>query len=354
MTYLACQTDEQMVLAQSISLSGLWWSGLESFGEEDLQMGIGWQLSGIGLEPDDWDVNIQQVQGQSTYWVDLTINFPYDNSCFQYINSQLSSEWPFVVQLSQLTQNPSHVALFTDSILDFANWERLYSINQETLLLDSLIVSGQRSISFTGDATSISDIAYFAFALEHPEIIETIDVMPNGRLRYGQYLNGRWHAVSDLGSVARCQWCHEGKLLDLQTQTDFEGYTPYDAFSDTVSYHNELIRVRHDVRFPEENLLNLSLHAAGEILVEHYLNPNLKSLMIELDLDQNSVMKWLELAGIESHFHNEYPSWGEVYKRSEVNQALEKPSLIPMAVRDWDETRWPSFIPLEDCINGDG
>ena len=118
--------------------------------------------------------------------------------------------------------------------------------------------------------------------------------------------------------------------------------------------HNALITAWHDTRYPNGQLLNLSHHASGEIIVEHYLYPNLDSLAIELGLDESGVQEWLDNNGIESQFHSEYPSWGEVYRRSEINRVLGEIDVIPMTVRSWDLTVWSSLIGLDDCNNEDG
>ena len=202
-TYLACESVEPKVQRPDLTLNGYWWSGLDSFEGEDFKDGLQWQLAGIGLEPDDWTLRMSHEADSQLYWIELSIH-DVDNNCISQLFDQINPDWPFAVQLSLLTQHPEHVALFTKPYLSLSEWEVQYSINQETLLTESLIASGNRSVSFNDGAALIGDIAYRAYSMDHPEMVETIDVMPNGRLRYGLYQNGDWNSTSDLGSVAGC------------------------------------------------------------------------------------------------------------------------------------------------------
>ena len=110
-------------------------------------------------------------------------------------------------------------------------------------ITESLLVDGERLDHYTEAPGSTAAIAHLveegigAIADGSFEAVETesIDVLPNGMLRYAVYDEAGelapWGQASPAGQPGRCLWCHEDHLQPgLASNPGAEGYVPTATF----------------------------------------------------------------------------------------------------------------------------
>lgn len=328
-------------------IQGTWVESETDMGKKEFEVGLGWLLGGIALQPSDWELQIFPSDRPFMHEILIEINQGalQNTECVERIIKDLPVDQNIAVPLAFLTQHPRHVSLILDQSTTLEEWESEFKTPDTTLILDSLVLEQSREVHFNSGASSLVKVAFKAQVLGGESgHTETIDVLPNGRMRFGLYdSSSELVPSSELGSVGQCQWCHEGKLLDLQEQPDTIGYSPYQTFTETIVIQNDLIVEQHDAIYSGGLLLDLEVHGYGERIFEAYLHPSLNYLSREFDWSEQQVSSWLSENEINGEAHLEYPSWGSTYQRSAILSANGEDLTMPMNTRSWPIDDWPSL-----------
>lgn len=182
----------------------------------------------------------------------------------------------------------------------------------------------------------------FTVSQIEPVEFETIDVMPNGQLRYGIYENGNLISganpvFSAGGKPSKCMWCHESVFLpNFSSTKPFSGYVSGQAFNDTMAYHNkELTELRAELN----SMFDYSKrkeHTQMELIYIRFYEPSATRLANEWGISIDDVKS--RLASLKTHIHHEFPELGDLYYRDEVDPFAPFSSLSsPKKMRETED-----------------
>ena len=169
---------------------------------------------------------------------------------------------------------------------------------------------------------------------------ETIDLMPNGQLRFGIYDKaGNLKAAADTvytlgGKPGKCQWCHEKSVLPLYfPSVDFAGSLTRAEFLQDVAQAQALIDAFRSTLHTDITYQNPQDHRFAELLTICFLEPSARRLALEWGISQADAE--LKLAGIPTHGYAEYPFLGQLYHRAEVAHLAPFSSVeVPESARE--------------------
>ncbi len=207
------------------------------------------------------------------------------------------------------------------------------------LLSSSGVAKEQRIISFN-IPQKWEDIAFVGKEAEGktihlnvpPEAFETIDLMPNGQLRFALYgKNGTLESHADTslteaGKPGKCQWCHEKHLQPIFYPTeDLPQSIKKEEFLEYVSQAQSLIDQYRTTLQTDITYQNPQDHTYAELLYITFLEPSLERVANEWGMSAEEVAA--KLASFPTHGYREFPHLGQqLYHRKWID------SLAPYAV----------------------
>lgn len=169
---------------------------------------------------------------------------------------------------------------------------------------------------------------------------ETVDIMPNGQLRYGVFdadgnrINAADATHSSAGKPAKCIWCHESIIQPLfNPQKDFPNFLAYAELKqklaeDNQAFHNQKVALQTGVDF-----LKNTQNTQTELLYIAFMEPSAERLSLEWALPMAQVQNLL--IGLPTHTHKEFPFLGVLYDRNQVEHLAPKKGLpVSSAVRE--------------------
>ena len=169
---------------------------------------------------------------------------------------------------------------------------------------------------------------------------ETIELLPNGQLRFGIFnVNGNRKPSADpshsnAGKPAKCMWCHESTINQLFTpQLDFTGYLNASQLQNTLigfrdSHHNLKIALTNGVDFSQTQQ-----HTLTELLYISFMEPSANRLSLEWNLPLNQVQNLL--SSLSTHQYDEFPFLGNLYYRNDIeNLAPFQGLFVSSSVRE--------------------
>jgi hypothetical protein len=172
------------------------------------------------------------------------------------------------------------------------------------------------------------------------EEYETIELLPNGQLRFGIFdangnrENNANEAVTNAGKPAKCMWCHESVISQMYTeQDDFSGYLSFVDFQNTLidyrsSHHQLKTTLTNGVDFTKTQQ-----HTLTELLYISFMEPSAERLSIEWNMPLAQVQSLL--AGLPTHVHDEFTFLGTLYNRNDLeNFAPFKGLSVSTSVRE--------------------
>lgn len=151
---------------------------------------------------------------------------------------------------------------------------------------------------------------------------ETLDVMANGQFRYAVYdTDGALlpaGVLSPAGTPGKCAWCHE---LTIQAGTaenaSAPGYLDYSAWMEArADAHAQLTSLRSALS-TSVDYETISVHEAGERLVEGFLLPDAARVAAEWGVTEAEVIAAL---GEGTEVQEEF-GWEDRYLRADVDAA---------------------------------
>jgi hypothetical protein len=152
---------------------------------------------------------------------------------------------------------------------------------------------------------------------------ETIELLPNGQLRFGVY-NASGNRISSAnpshstaGKPAKCMWCHESTISQLfSPQNNFLGFLTASELQNTLvgyrqSNKNMKLQLTNGVDFSQ-----LQQHVFTELLYISFMEPSAQRLSLEWGLPLQQVETIL--SNLPTHVYGEFPFLGNLYHRNEV------------------------------------
>ncbi len=240
--------------------------------------------------------------------------------------------------------NPKHYYAIVDISETFKRFKQNYVFSESKGYINNSSVSNvHRIISFS----NISKTNNQAFISAEIDSItkdtleyETMEVMPNGQLKFGVYdVNGNLKDAASreftrAGTPAKCIWCHEVVVQPLyKTQQNQKGYLDYLKLDDTLTYFNNKLQKYQDKLWVDESFTNKKLHTELELLYISFMEPSAERISKEWQMPLDKVRQ--KLAHLKTHKHVEFPFLGDLYHRKDIDAlAPYKVIKAPKSIRE--------------------
>lgn len=344
---LACGRDApDTVEADALEIPLRWLAGGVLDDWDAARAGLWWSLSSMGALPPATEaaLRIETQRGDEVlFWLDLEA-VGFSDAALPTVEAIAAEVWadPSVQRhggmdvgrfLMRSLHEPWRYYALTGACESLAQWSVQQGADEMATyaVTDSLLVDGNRLIGFHEAPQGIDGIAFQALELSGAveqahaiDEIEVIDVMPNGRQRYAIYgVDGALHpaadpAVSPAGQPGKCLWCHEGALMVGQPNPPVDGHTPYETFADAMAEQAALLADHRQSLATSVDFEDRDVHMWGELLVEAFLHPTVDRVAVEWGVSTTMVAG----LGLPQHTSEEYPEWGPVFARADVDAAL--------------------------------
>lgn len=199
-------------------------------------------------------------------------------------------------------------------------------------ITESMLVDGDRLVTFQPATGSLDDIAFVALDGEgsihdgtfEPVDFDVVDILPSLQQRFAVYdANGELSPSADptlspAGQPGRCMWCHEGRLhhgySSNPTTPPYLSAEEFDAQLNTMQADIDAARALDEsgVDWTDENV-----HEWGELLVGTFLSPTAGRLSREWAVPEAEILVWL--AELPTHEDEEFSEFGAEYTRADVD-----------------------------------
>lgn len=310
---------------------------------ESARAGVDWALSQLGAIPPK-DGSAITVQGEAPDRVALLVHL--DRLSLSSIAATVLAD--VAAELNTETR-PAEIGRFllrslhepwryyamTGACGTRAEWETERDrTDAEYAVTTSLLTEAERRIQLNEAPASWADVSFLAeegtgSLLDgsfQPSEAETLDVMPNGQFRFAVYdaAGGLVPAgvLSPAGTPGKCAWCHE---LTVQAgsaeNTSAPGYLDYTAWMAARDRNHSQIALLRAELSTSVDYETLSVHEAGERLVEGFLLPDAARVAAEWGVSEAEVVAAL---GTGTEAQEEF-GWTERYLRAEVDAASPFP-----------------------------
>jgi hypothetical protein len=152
---------------------------------------------------------------------------------------------------------------------------------------------------------------------------ETIELLPNGQLRFGIFdVNGNRKKSADAshsnaGKPAKCMWCHESTINQIFTpQNDYFGYLTFTEFQNTLINYRESNRNLKLALTDGVDFSQTQQHTLTELLYISFMEPSAERLSLEWNLPLTQVQNLL--SSLPTHTYGEFPFLGNLYYRNDI------------------------------------
>ncbi len=245
--------------------------------------------------------------------------------------------------VSLLLGASEHYYEFTQVPYSLSDLISEYDINEDRGYVNQSGVSFEHRIIAFSDQNGFDQL--FVCSETDPktnEIIEyeTVDLMPNGQLRFGIYnkdgfrINNTDPTHSNAGKPAKCMWCHESKIQPLfSKQEDVEGFIPYLEFKDQLEQFKETHQNLQEGLVDGVNYQETQQHTLTELVYISFMEPSAERLSLEWNISISEVENLL--SSLDTHPHEEFVFLGDLYDRAEVEKFAPYSSLeVSSSVRE--------------------
>ena len=172
---------------------------------------------------------------------------------------------------------------------------------------------------------------------------ETIDVMPNGQLRFaiydavGELVAASPVGLTQAGKPSKCLWCHETKILPFFIETpEIEGFIEKELFLGKVQSGNEIIEEYRGTLVTDLNFELPQNHTQSELLYISFMEPSAPRTANEWQQPLENVAALL--APFPIHPYDEFPFLGDLYYRRWIDSLAPYEALpVPFSVREENE-----------------
>ena len=223
-----------------------------------------------------------------------------------------------------LTLNSSyHYYAITGAKRTLSEFKANYNFeNTQGAIINSSIAKGHRLAS-VAQGSDISQIAFVVAEGEgsitdgtfHEVEFETLDIMPNGQLRFALYdKNGNLKssaspALTDAGKPAKCLWCHEIKIQPLNFMESVAGYYTYEQFKSIIQEDQNILDLYRTLLPSDIDFTKKQDHTFGELLYISFMEPSAFRLAQEWSITESEVGSIL--GGLNTHKHHEFSFLGD-------------------------------------------
>ena len=152
---------------------------------------------------------------------------------------------------------------------------------------------------------------------------ETIELLPNGQLRFGIFdtngnrKNSADASHSNAGKPAKCMWCHESGINQMfNPQNDYSGYLSYADFQNTLISYRETNRTQKLALTDGVDFSQTQQHTLTELLYISFMEPSAERLSLEWNMPLAEVQTLL--SGLPTHVYDEFPFLGNLYYRNDI------------------------------------
>lgn len=228
----------------------------------------------------------------------------------------------------------------------------------------SQLTPGDRLLTFQPDPSTTTGIGFLAQegtgSLDddsfQPVEAETVDSMGNGRQRFAVYdSQGRLAPAADptlspAGQPGRCMWCHEGHLMtgnpDNPTSPGHLSYTEFEA--QLAAMQAVMDGVRDQTAVPFSWADQADVHTWQELLTESFLHPSPARVAREWQVSEAEVLELVDARGMELAESEEYPDFGLLLRRDQVDDALSAwlPALVARDDHPWSGLAAETWAPV--------
>lgn len=235
--------------------------------------------------------------------------------------------------------SPRHYYSISGAAPTFSEFQKRHGLTVENQLVfpvkNSNVTKGERVLKFKMTENPL-EFAFFAEegrgSFENGDFqaseFETLDVMPNGQLRFAVYdkngnlLPGTSPEFGSAGKPGKCLWCHESALQNLFFGTPKIGeYLSPEDFSKTISRMQKNLKIFQKSRKSEIVFENEFDHAAHELLAQSFFEPSLERIAAEWEWPKHRVSPFLK--GLKTHRNPEYPALDSVlFDRREIDRLM--------------------------------
>lgn len=169
---------------------------------------------------------------------------------------------------------------------------------------------------------------------------ETLDLLPNGQLRFGVYdpsgqrIIGALPGVSSAGKPGKCMWCHESVIQPLfHPQALKAGYLTPIELADTLIHFRNAHQNKQVLLSEGVDFTNAQGHVFMELLYISYMEPSAARLALEWNMSESDVQSLL--SGLSTHLQEEFTFLGNLYHRKDVEAfAPFAPLKVSSSVRE--------------------
>jgi hypothetical protein len=322
--------------------------------QKDIKTGLAWTFSFLGAELPLGSLN------ENMEWVDertIKVNLGglgFSNeaqSVLQDLIRKLKDSEEYrrhhsmdIGRFVTLTLNSSnHYYAITRAKPTFTEYLSGKTLNEKNAaVLTSAIANGHRLIQVS-DHRRPDQLAFIAQegtgSIEQNTFIaqefETLDLMPNGQLRFALYDvsgNLKTSASPELtraGKPAKCLWCHETSLqAPFVDDHQLDGFYSTQELKELIMSSMQIIAMSREELVSEIDFQAQADHTKAELLYLSFMEPSASRISMEwrLPLDQTLEI----LRGLPTHSHNEFSFFAEnLYYRADVDRLAPFESIRP-------------------------
>jgi hypothetical protein len=381
--------DAVPALADDPLVVPVWWvAGGDDLGWDQARDAVWWALSNLGATPPEDEGGIRDVDERED-----GVRFTLDLGAVGFPAASLPAVEEALIPVRDAARTEGAVDLGRFLMATLYDPGRYYAITGACPTLEawrgarqvpepglyavtvSLLVTDERLVALNpvlisagagaGDDPTLDALGWVASEGEGSLVdgtftsheFETVDVMPNGQLRFAVYdVDGLLRAAGATGPAGqpgKCMWCHElGVQEGTAENPSAEGYYTYDAFVAEVAAAEALLASTR-ATMPSAINWDYATHEWAEQLTMAFLEPSPARVAHEWGVSVESVTA----LGLPTHTIPEFPDWGPVYERVDVDAVAPGGATTlatPPSDRDLDPT-WP-LVGLEglDCAPAAG
>ncbi len=368
-TVINCTKDQLPVPKASITLR--WVIGHENQTIAELEEGLKWSLSFLGatLPPGSFRQNLRYLTPERFELSLSGLGFTDKAlAAFQVIIDRLEASEEFerfgaidAGRFIVLTLHSSwHYYRIVDSPVSLKAFLGRYPTTGNLLfpILESSVAKKSRVIQFDVGSEPLqlayvaeeTEVTNFAPGQNYPILhYETLDVMPNGQLRFAIYdaegflIPAAPARQTRAGKPSKCLWCHETNVQPLFSPTpDIEHFMPATEFQSWIDSSNLLINrwrksLKSDLDFEQQ-----PNHTFSELLYITFMEPTLMRVANEWEVRAEEIRHLLE--DLDTHDHDEFSYLRNLYDRNAID-AVAPYSIVPVPadVRE-PNVREPNFF----------
>ena len=346
----------------SRSITLRWVKAYENESVEDLEKGLLWTLSFLGAPLPTGSFE-KAIQYRDSLSFDLRLEFlGFDDPALDALEIILdrikaSDEYRHygaldAARFAVLTLHSSwHYYRITGVPESIGGFRQIHSYPDSLVfpVVSSSIAANTRMIKFLV-GPSLPEISFLAeetgdgftfdrnpYPIHH---FETLDVMPNGQLRFAIYDAGG-HLIpaapareTAAGKPSKCLWCHETNVQSLFGPTpDVTGFMSSHEFQQWVDSSNTLIRTFRSRMESDLDFSRLQDHTFSELLYITFMEPTLLRIANEWKMDTVAVKRIT--AGLPQHDHAEFIFLRNLFDRASIDNLSPVPPVpVPLDVRE--------------------